>query len=150
MKKTILIGAIMMMTGISFSFATKTDNISGSVTHSFRKDFTNAKDVKWESGKIFVKATFKMDDQVTYAYYSKDGELIATTRNILSSQLPIAQLVGLRKSYGAYWITDLFEVNSNNETSYYITLENADYKMVLKSNTGGDWETYSKEEKISQ
>ena len=146
MKKSILIAAFVVA-GVSFSFAGKTDVINGTVTNSFKKDFSNAREVKWENGKIFVKATFKLDDQVTYAYYSKDGELIAITRNIVSTQLPINQQISLRKNYKDFWISDLFEVNSNNETTYYITLENADTKMVLKAGITGYWETYSKQDK---
>ena len=139
----------MLMTAISFSFANTTDGINGNVTTSFKKDFVNAKEVKWENGKVFVKATFKWNEQVTYAYYSKDGELIAITRNILTSQLPINHLINLHKNYTAYWITDLFEINANNETSYYLTVENADYKMVLKADNTGDWDVYSKTEKVN-
>ncbi len=145
MKKSILIIA-MFLIGISYSFANNADGINDNVTTSFKRDFSNAKEVSWETRRVYVKATFKLNEQVTYAYYSTEGDLIAVTRNIVSTQLPINQLMNLNANYKDYWITDLFEINSNDETSYYISLENADYKLVLRS-TSGDWQVYSKKVK---
>jgi hypothetical protein len=39
---------------------------------------------------------------------------------------------------------------SGGQTSYYITLENADQKVVLKSESFGNWATYSKEKKTAE
>jgi hypothetical protein len=41
----------------------------------------------------------------------------------------------------------LFEVAKNGETSYYVTLENADTKVVLKAQAGNDWSSYKKVKK---
>jgi hypothetical protein len=76
------------------------------------------------------------------AFYSTNGELLAVTRNIVSSQLPVNLLISLKKYYSTSWITDLFEFNGDNQDCYYITLENADTKTTLRSN-GDSWEIYS-------
>ena len=136
------------MTGMSYSFANNTDGINKNVTTSFEKDFQNAREVRWDTKKVFLKATFVLNGQVTFAYYSQNGELMAVTRNILSSQLPINQLMNLNKNYDGYWITDLFELSADNQTSYYITLENADSKLVLKSSGSEGWSVYRKETKM--
>ena len=146
MKKSILAIALFVITGISSSFANTKDEVSGSITSSFRKDFATATGVQWETGRYFIKATFELGGHVTYAYYNASGELLAVTRNILSSQLPITQMVALNKNYGNYWITDLFELNADGQTTYYVTLENADGKIVLKSAAYG-WDTFRKEVK---
>ena len=147
MKKRILTMTLLLMTVISYSFANNADDINKSVIASFKKDFADAREIKWENAKAFVKATFTLNEAVIYAYYTYHGDLIAVTRNIQSSQLPITQLVSLKKNYAGYWITDLFEIDSDNETSYYITLENSDYKLILKSNSAG-WDVYKKEIKL--
>jgi hypothetical protein len=54
---------------------------------------------------------------------------------------------GLKKDYSNYWISDLFEVSNSDGTGYYITLENADSKVVLKSTGGDNWKTYQKKTK---
>jgi hypothetical protein len=146
MKKSILMWAIMLTVGLTSAFANNGETINQRAVSSFKKDFANAEDVRWESSKDFVKATFRINDQVMFAYYSQSGDRMAVTRNILSSQLPINLLSDLKKSYGTYWISDLFEVSST-EASYYVTLQNSDYTLVLKSNGISGWDVYRKEKK---
>ena len=146
MKKSILMWAMMLTIGLTSAFANNGETINQRAVSSFKKDFANAEDVRWESGKDFVKATFRINDQVMFAYYSQSGERMAVTRNILSSQLPINLLSDLKKSYGTYWISDLFEVSST-EASYYVTLQNSDHTLVLKSNGISGWDVYRKEKK---
>jgi hypothetical protein len=69
---------------------------------------------------------------------------LGVTRYISSGNLPINLQTSLKKSYDNYWISDLFEVAKYDNTSYYITLENADTKLVLKSNGGSNWSVYDK------
>jgi hypothetical protein len=146
MKKRILIFALML-TGFSYSFANPTDGISKKVVAAFNEHFSNAHNIQWERKNNYLVATFSMNTDVMFAYYNVNGELMGVTRNILSDKLPIYQLISLKKNYSGYWISDLFEVNMNNATAYYITLENADEKLVLKSSDNKEWEVYSKEEK---
>ncbi|MGZ8517547.1 MAG: hypothetical protein ACXWWD_09360 [Chitinophagaceae bacterium] len=69
------------------------------------------------------------------------------TRNISSLELPISLQTNLKNNYSKYWISDLFEISNNEGTSYYITLENADSKIVLKSDSN-KWNTFKKMAKI--
>jgi len=147
MKKSILSLALMLMIGISSTFANNAEGVNQKVMSSFKKEFANAKDVKWESGKEYVKATFTLNGQILFAYYSESGEMLAMTRNIVSSQLPINLLNDLKKDYSSFWITDLFEMAAGNETAYYVTLESADSIIVLKSSDASNWEQFKKEKK---
>jgi hypothetical protein len=149
MKKSILMWAMMLTMGLSSVFANNEETINQKAVSSFKKDFTQARDVKWKSSKDFVKATFKLNDQVMFAYYSQSGELMAVTRNIVSSQLPITLLSILKNNYNTYWISDLFEVSTSTDASYYITLQNADQTLVLKSDGMNGWGIHKKERKNS-
>ena len=147
MKKNILTLALMLMIGLSSTFANNAEGVNQKVINSFKKDFASAKDVKWEIGKEYVRATFTLNGQVLFAYYSETGEMLAMTRNILSSQLPINLLNDLKKDYGSYWITDLFEMAGENQTKYFATLENADNIIVLKSVDAVNWDQFKKVKK---
>jgi len=48
----------------------------------------------------------------------------------------------IKEKYNDFWITDLFEINSDNQTTYYVTVQNADGKVSLKSTDADTWETY--------
>ena len=147
MKKTILIWVVLLTMSVTNTFANKAEGVSDKIMNSFNKEFVNAKDVEWEIGKQFVKATFKLNEQVIFAYYTSDGEQLAVSRNLLSSQLPINLLASLKNNYEGFWITDLFEMAAANETSYFITLESADHVLVLKSSGASSWQVFKKERK---
>ncbi len=95
MKKRILTLALLLSLSISSIFANTVEGVNQKVINSFKSDFADARDVKWETGKDFVKATFTMHEQVIFAYYSVEGEQIAVSRNIVSSQLPLNLLSDL-------------------------------------------------------
>ena len=126
------------------AFAKDEETVNQQVLNNFKKEFVQAKDVMWQNSKDFVKATFTLNDQVMFAYYTPGGELLAITRNLSSDKLPISLLTSIKKNYNDYWITELFEVVSNGTGSYYITLQNADVEITLKSDDYGTWETYKK------
>ena len=148
MKKVILMWAMLLTVGLTSVFANNEETINQRAVSAFKKDFTSAQDVTWESNKDFIKATFKVNEQVMFAYYSPSGDLMAVTRNIISTQLPINLLSSLKKNYASYWISDLFEVSNSEGLHYYVTLETADAKLVMHSSNGGSWSTYSKNKKI--
>ena len=147
MKKSILILAMLLTTIVGSSFANRTDDNKNRAAASFKEDFASAKEVTWEASKEVVKATFKLNDQVMFAYYSESGELMAVVRNMVSGQLPINLLTNLKKNYQGFWITDLFEVSASNESSYYVTMESADNVIVLKSSGLNKWEVFQKEKR---
>jgi len=149
MKKTIFALAFSLILG-SASFANNDESINERASQSFKKEFAQAKDVSWQKSGDMFRATFTLNERVLFAYYSQSGDLMAITRNITSDQLPIALQTSLRKNYTEYWVSDLFEMVSGGQTSYYITVENADHKVVLKSEDFGSWSTYRKEKKNAE
>lgn len=147
MKKYLLSLSLAVLVSVSSVFAGNKEGASDKAVQSFEKDFVHAKNVQWEFRKEFNRATFELNGEIMFAYYSLEGELLALSRNLVSSQLPIRLSASLKKTYNGYWITDLFEVASNNESSYYITIENAEVALVLRAIGGGDWEVFRKQKK---
>lgn len=96
MKKTILSVALLLVLGVS-SFANNNEGVNQKASNSFSKEFNTAKDVKWDNGREFSKVTFTLNGQVMFAYYTSNGEKLAMSRNIVSSQLPINLLNDLKK-----------------------------------------------------
>lgn len=144
MKKTILMWLLLVTVGTSTTYARNEETINQQVLEAFKKEFVDAKDVMWTNNRDYVKATFTMNDQVLFAYYTQGGELLAITRNISSDKLPISLLTSLKKNYSEYWITDLFELVAAGNGTYYLTLQNADVELVLKSDEFGSWEVFKR------
>ena len=149
MKRTIFALALSLVLGTA-SFANNDESINERAAQSFKKEFAQAKDVSWQKTGDMIRATFTLNERVLFAYYNQSGDLMAITRNITTDQLPIALQTLLRKNYSEYWVSDLFEMVSGGQTSYYITVENADHKVVLKSEDFGSWSNYRKEKKEAE
>lgn len=146
-RKSALLSILLLIAGMSNSFANQPDNVNEQVISSFKKEFATAQEVTWEKTQDISKATFTLNGQVMFAWYAENGSQLAVIRNILSSQLPISLLTSLKNNYDGYWISDLFEMVADNTTSYYLTIENSTEKIVLKSQNYNNWETFRKETK---
>ena len=139
MKKMILTLAIAV---ISLSAFAREENVSKKVLDAFKTEFTTVKDVEWTVGSDYYKASFIYNEKHVFAYYSLDGDLLGLTRYISPADLPMSLQISQKKNSDGYWVSDLFEVAKNATTVYYLTLENADSKKVLKSTGGSDWEVF--------
>jgi len=148
MKKILMMLALVLTLSTSFAFTTGEEAVNKQALNAFKTEFAGATDVAWTIGNDYYKVTFSLGDQKLFAYYDAQGQFTAVTRYISSFQLPLNLQGGLRKSYGNYWISDLFEIANHDGTSYYVTMETADTKIVLKSTDGGDWAVFQKSKKV--
>lgn len=95
----------------------------------------------------YYKASFTAFDKILFAFYTEDAEFMGIAVNMPVDQLPASLKTKLKKDYGSYWITDLFKAEINNKTGYYITLENKDYKLMLKAEGTQGWSFYKSMQK---
>ncbi|MBS1919936.1 MAG: hypothetical protein JST17_06770 [Bacteroidetes bacterium] len=147
MKKIFLSLVMFVSLGTMSAFADSAD-VSPKVLSAFSNDFNSAKEVNWSAGVNYFRAAFTFNGNHVFAFYNADGDLLGLTRYISSLDLPMNLQISLKKDYSGYWISDLFEVANNNGTNYYITLENADTRIVLKANADTDWKRYNATRKI--
>ena len=146
MKHVFFATALLIAT--AFSNATfAADKTNPIVQQAFQNNFSTAKDVEWTVSENLYKATFTFNGQVVTAFYSADGSQLALSRNIATHQLPVTLQAELKKNYKDYWVSDLFEMNDADGLSYYITVENGDSKVVLKSQSSYSWGLFQKTKK---
>jgi hypothetical protein len=145
MKRLFFILALMASL-VSFSSYANEKKVSAVVLNTFNNTFKNATEVDWTVGENFYKANFNLDGQYLTAFFSYDGEFMAATRQISPLQLPISLQAALKKHQQGLWITSLFEVASETGTTYYITLEDAENRIVYKA-TSSTWSVYQKQSK---
>ena len=142
MKKLTLLIVIVVTTQLCF--ANDVPSTSSSAVKTFNRNFYRATEVEWQHSEAYEKASFFLDNRSMNAYYTPDGELVAVIRNIISDQLPLKLLLELKKNYSGLWISELIEVVNGSNDEYYITLENADEKLILKSKANKGWKVYQK------
>jgi hypothetical protein len=139
MKKTIIATALFFALGFSAAFANEGTPLSPEISNSFNKEFINAKNVNWQNKNAQSIASFSWNNQFLFAYYSQDGQLNLLMHNILSDNLPVMLLAKLKNNYNGYWISGLYEAVENDNSSYYVTLENTDQQIMLKSESAKEW-----------
>jgi hypothetical protein len=149
MKKfmTTLVVVTLSLTSLFANNSKNLNNVDERVEKSFKKEFASAEQESWSRVNNLNKVQFTMNGQVLFAYLDDEGKLVGVYRNILSTQLPISLMTGIKEEYSNYWISTLFEVANEGITTYYITLENADHQLVLKSENSSNWTIFSKTRK---
>jgi len=145
MKKIIVTLAIAIS---SLSAFAGEENISPVVLDAFKSEFTTARQVEWTVGINYYMATFSFNDKYVFAYYNEEGDLLGLKKYISPDQLSMNLQISLQKKYSDFWISDLAEIAKNGRTDYYITLENADKKIVLVAAGESEWKIYSTLKKI--
>jgi hypothetical protein len=136
---------VVFLTAVSsFSFAGTANDLTPRLKTSFRHDFRNANLIGSEIHEKFIKVTFLMDNSILSAYYSTNGKLLGVIHNMVSTELPFELQSDLRQSYSNYWITELFEIKGDSDSTYYVSLQNADETLNLRSTPDNGWEVYSR------
>ena len=127
---------------ISLSSFARDGRVSARVEESFNASFKGATEVSWTVVKDYYKVSFNLNGQYVSAYYNEESSLVAVSRNITSLQLPVTLQSQIKSNYEKYWISDLFEVVNEQGTTYYITIENGESKIILKSVSNFEWDTF--------
>ena len=142
MKKIILSFAILLAL-FSTSFANRPDGITDRAAASFHKDFHRASEVRWAVTNNYVMATFMLDKETLFAYYDYQGNLIGVIHHILTTSLPEEFQKDIKKHYSGYWVSELFQVTTEEGVYYFIELKNADETIVLSTEGTSGWHRYS-------
>jgi len=137
-KIAMLAAALILTCGASFANGTD-NNIPNSIQSDFSKHFARAKNVSWQKENEYYKVSFALHGNELFAFYSGDENFIGIAHNILSEKLPMMLQADLKMNYKDYWITDLEEYSINHQSGYIISLENADQKIILKSDNLNKW-----------
>ena len=147
MKKIILaIVALVLVTATS-TFAHVTNNetkVDERVERSFKKEFSSAIGTSWSKINDVYKVQFELNGQIMFAFLNEEGLVLGAYRNILTSQLPMSLSKSLKEDYTGYWISELFEMAKDNQTNYFITIENGEQKIVLRSENANFWSVKTK------
>jgi len=137
MKKFIIaFGAALTLISTT-AFAGGKEKVNPALS-TFQNEFKGATDVKWQLGKNVITAGFNFSGLRTEAYFSYDGELLGTARNVLFNQLPLAVIKQIDTRYGTAPVYDIIEYNAGSETFYQMIVELPKKKLEVRATSGGD------------
>ena len=137
MKKFFFAIAVLIFSSFAVVNAAPGDKINQKVISSFEKEFSGATDIKWYVSEELVKVNFVYLNNRTEAYFTTDGELRGSARNILFYQLPIAVAKEIEKRYGQAPVYEVTEYWTGNETIYSMIVDLGKKKLKVKSTVNG-------------
>jgi len=136
MKKIFVALFAFLTIGVAL-FANEDPTIDPRIVSAFQKEFSFAKDARWEMKGDFAQVRFSINDQGFVAWYNANAELVSTARNILYMQLPLSVIRSLENGYDDASFSNIIEVTRDNETFYQIEAEKKNKTLLLKASPGG-------------
>ncbi len=136
MKKFILAIAILSSTAL-YSFANFPDP-GYKVLEEFKKEFPNAENVSWTEEAEFAKVTFVLGGKRILAYFSQEGILEGTIRDLFYDQLPLNVVTALEKKFKGSEVLYIREINNAEGTHYRIRLDVEQRKLIVKVGSDGN------------
>ena len=139
MKKLIAILTFAAVITSSAAFALDGRTIDNKkVMESFNKEFVGAADVSWYHTEDKYVAKFTMKSSKVTAHFDREGNLLATSRYITDSELPLNVITRMMKKYPDQKIHCVVEYDANGGTTYVITLESKTHWTILKAESNGN------------
>ena len=137
MKRSIIVfsAILIVITATAFVGAKPGGNPAEA---TFQKEFNGATNVKWTENKDVISASFNLSDSRIIAYFTTDGELLGTERNVLFTQLPLAVMREINNRYGNAPISDVIEYTSGIDTFYGMYVDTPTKHLKLKISSQGD------------
>jgi hypothetical protein len=136
-KLTAIIAALAFFFSAS-AFSLPDVKVPETVKTSFKKSFAGALNINWEKKEDFYFASFQVNDTEVNAVYDEKGELIGAARKMETSKLPSGVTEALKTRFGNYAInTQATEVRLNDQTIYYVTVQDDRRILNLKCFTDG-------------
>lgn len=145
MKRSIIVFSAILSVITATAFAGAKGGNPAEAT--FQKEFNGATDVKWNEGKDVISASFVLSDSRVIAYFSTEGELLGTARNVLFNQLPLAVIREINNRYGNAPVFDIVEYTSGTDTFYGMVVDTPTKRLKLKISAEGEVTVQQKEKK---
>ena len=143
----IAITAFLMLVSASAFAGNGEEKVNNKVLNSFEREFKGASDVKWKAGTEVTKADFVLNDFRVEAFFTNDGELLGSSRNVLYNHLPLSVVKAIMNRFDQAPVYDIIEFNMAGETFYYLNVETDTKKLQLKVTQSGDLFVISKTKK---
>ncbi len=138
MKRVFFSAMLVLSLGVATAFANNPLPEETAASKSFKKEFAGAENVKWTAIGEFQKASFLLAGHRAEAYFSADGELAGSVRDLFYDQLPLAVMKTVDSRFENADIIDVREISNSEGTSYKVQLELGSRKYNLSLSSSGD------------
>ena len=110
------------------------DKVPTSLNSSFQKAFPNASDIEWEKDGVNFKVEFDQDNMENEIWYSNNGEILKTEKELTLKDLPSAVIATIKSKYPKYDIDEVELSEAKGKKTYEVELEkwfSEDVKLMI-------------------
>ena len=147
MKKFFFLLSSLLVVGVITSTAQMDPVVESRVKESFKKEFPEAQSVKWLGTQEYNRVDFVMKDYRLQAFFSKQGDLIETRRDLSYNQLPLTVMKELEKNYPDTEFSQIEEISNNSGTKYILQAETTKRKFKIIATPDGTLSTTERTKK---
>ncbi len=144
MKSKLFIATAASLAIAFGAFAKSTSSTNTIAIKQLKAEFKDAANVTWSSTQSnLTEASFEWNGQRLHAFYNAEGTQVAVSREINEDKLPLKAQQTIKNKYEGYKIAEAIEYNGTEEgLSYYVSLENANKKIILNISAEGTVSVY--------
>jgi hypothetical protein len=140
--KKIFIAAAMALTVISSvnasGVSTASKKISYKLNEAFNQEFAGAENVTWSAASNnMMRANFTNDGENVNAFFSEDGEFVASTIVLTADKLPSKLKKAIDKKFENVIIIETVELQNAQEHAYFVKVNINGTDKLLKGYTSG-------------
>jgi hypothetical protein len=144
--KKISIALMLFLTVAGSSFANGQEGLPEFKGEKhFTENFPGATNVDCKTTERYTKVDFTWRELKLEVFYDKEGNLIATCRQIPFENLPLTLQLNVNKEYPGFVPTDVSEFNDANDgLCYYMTVTNEATTYLLHISLNGSIYVFKK------
>jgi len=137
MKKNFLLLSGLLVAGWITVIAQGDPIVDSRTQESFKKEFPDAQFVKWTAISDYQVVNFVLLDHRLEAFFSKQGELLETRRDLNYNQLPLAVMKELEKNFPDSDLSEIEEISNTDGTKYILVAETTKRKYKVAATPDG-------------
>jgi hypothetical protein len=116
----------------------------------FLENFSGAENVSWRIDNSYIRVDFTLNNVQQKAYYSYDGDLVASMRDINYGELPASVQNEISKKYKDYTVTETVQYSDTNpdddvyvfgapdeNPAYFVELQKGNKNITLEVTDSG-------------
>ncbi|MES1215610.1 MAG: hypothetical protein ABUT20_08835 [Bacteroidota bacterium] len=138
MKKILITLFVFTAIAVNAKSIDRNPEINQKIIKSFNQTFIYAQDVVWQQKDDVYQANFWQGGINIRAKYDEQGNLLGTIRYYFEKQLPPAILSSVKKKYAGKSIFGVTEVSSDEDISYFVTMQDDKNWYTIKSDAFGN------------
>lgn len=116
---------------VAKSAAPDMEAVSAKAAAKFNADFKGATGI-WNNEKDYEEVLFFWNNKLMDAFYDREGNMIGTFHQVEKSELPGKAAEKIASWYKGYDIKYMAAMESDQDTLYYVTVQNAAHLRILE------------------